>query len=1019
MLHEHTHTHTHTHAHTHRDGKLASVIQMGPCNIDTRESEGVCYDDSEWRDRLGRSCRDWSANPSWCSGFYNADADVPTIQIPSDFANIDGVDATTACCVCNKVKTVNPCPQIPMSAFHGANLFVDTLDATGNATIHQWGQNVGAMGTKGRIKSKIAQLRVYPKKLTQSQLLRIQKTSRWNRPVDPPAPRNPLHGYTREGMPRFYCNSIQKINYQDAKSECKKQGMSLAFVDHMYMDIIKRSCPPGEYFIGADDLSSEGVFKWYDGSRLPLDSPIWRKGEPNDFGEVGEDCVKVDTKTGQVFDARCGDRSPYICMDPIALPKTYADAVLSCASLNKTLAKVSDVTSRNLTEWEFRVGYTPLSWIGANSSATGEWKWLHGNCPLAKMPKVMPRYHCQSTSLSYVDAKSECESKGMTLAMVASDFDLNVLRANCTEGEYFVGADDRLAEGNWKWLLDGSSVLSSRWQAGQPNEGQGEDCAVLDTRSGKMKDVPCESRSSYVCQQLPAKQIEKSKCLGFFPTENFVGVAVDCEAKLPYVCQDFHTPVTEYADVEVGDMKQCKDPSSDGQYGDTSEIDDHGRLCSWYSRMSKTQKEVCFSSSAKKMCPMTCQFYRECNLGSHLPKGIPEWVDETASGISGRDCHKSSIPSRECVFPFIYEGKPYSTCTTYNWTLPWCATTSNFDTDPAGRWEECKCDLVEKTISKYRIFDRVMHLRPNGNNKTLICPAKSLNVDDILAECENKVKESESKDFADILAQSWKGFDRADLRLCDEIRERLSLETQQCAWDDSWIPKFLFDVNTNKGFSLSFWSKPTPTSRGMPREFVNSVNFFEQLAPAKTLFDIMEGHPYLEAVTRLIMPNTDSRTSLVNPTISAEIQHKSSVSFTDQWTFYYASFRKIRESDIWTQYLTDVEMQPPSGSGFGTKFIKVKGRCQSDNLYSVYKETRKVLEGIQVANHTECWQTCTTKFGRNVVAIQMEDVLGLMQCTCQLESCNRLQCSDTYLDILVRSDITIPEDCGKVMDGGN
>jgi hypothetical protein len=88
-------------------------------------------------------------------------------------------------------------------------------------------------------------------------------------------------------------------------------------------------------------------------------------------------------------------------------------------------------------------------------------------------------------------------------------------------------------------------------------------------------------------------------------------------------------------------------------------------------------------------------------------------------------------------------------------------------------------------------------------------------------------------------------------------------------------------------------------------------------------------------------------------------------------------------------------------------------------LYSVYKETRKVLEGIQVANHTECWQTCTTKFGRNVVAIQMEDVLGLMQCTCQLESCNRLQCSDTYLDILVRSDITIPEDCGKVMDGGN
>ncbi|XP_015665641.1 epididymal sperm-binding protein 1 isoform X2 [Protobothrops mucrosquamatus] len=41
-----------------------------------------------------------------------------------------------------------------------------------------------------------------------------------------------------------------------------------------------------------------------------------------------------------------------------------------------------------------------------------------------------------------------------------------------------------------------------------------------------------------------------------------------------------------------------------------------------------------------------------------------------------------------CVFPFIYKGKPYNSCTEVaSQNRPWCATTANFDTSP--QWKYC------------------------------------------------------------------------------------------------------------------------------------------------------------------------------------------------------------------------------------------------------------------------------------------------------------------------------------------
>uniref|UniRef100_R4GC71 Fibronectin type-II domain-containing protein n=1 Tax=Anolis carolinensis TaxID=28377 RepID=R4GC71_ANOCA len=46
-------------------------------------------------------------------------------------------------------------------------------------------------------------------------------------------------------------------------------------------------------------------------------------------------------------------------------------------------------------------------------------------------------------------------------------------------------------------------------------------------------------------------------------------------------------------------------------------------------------------------------------------------------------------PKRQCVFPFIYGGKSYTTCTTdgFNSQSAWCSLTDNFDIDQ--KWKYC------------------------------------------------------------------------------------------------------------------------------------------------------------------------------------------------------------------------------------------------------------------------------------------------------------------------------------------
>ncbi len=128
--------------------------------------------------------------------------------------------------------------------------------------------------------------------------------------------------------------------------------------------------------------------------------------------------------------------------------------------------------------------------------------------------KYYYRYRPSSGSISWMNAKAACESYGGKLAAPANG-DENGAILNLASGrEMWVGFfqpwNQTAVDANWQ-TVDGGSIATPNWGAGQPNdsdgyENNGQNCTYMFTSAGsdqgKWNDWPCYQNWSfdYVCE---------------------------------------------------------------------------------------------------------------------------------------------------------------------------------------------------------------------------------------------------------------------------------------------------------------------------------------------------------------------------------------------------------------------------------------------------------------------------------------------------------------------------------------
>jgi len=369
-------------------------------------------------------------------------------------------------------------------------------------------------------------------------------------------------------------------------------------------------------------------------------------------------------------------------------------------------------------------------------------------------------------------------------------------------------------------------------------------------------------------------------------------------------------------------MKECYDESDveSNHFMDTLEVDVQGHSCQWYAQMKTAYPQVCASSIARRMCPVTCRAKQIC-FSRKKKQATTEQQDFDA------DTPPLQYDPNCLDMPNFLDSEGDS-CAKWAANPTWCSGSPEdgvvdmpsdyknlFGEDPAMAC--CVCGGgADRSV--YKIFDRVMHLRPAL--PTIICPRSSINKDILVQECRqcqgtntSACRHQEYTDlpawhFALMYNASWSGYNRANIFDCDELAARV--DSAQCAWNDSWVQSFTDEFKKTKAFSLSFWSKPVSRSRGMPGEFVSSVNFFSKLVTPKTFFDLQQAHPYEEAITRIDMANVVAEgwripgeedpelyinttfNFKVKPRVSVELNHGGAVPFNSEWTFYHVSLKQ-------------------------------------------------------------------------------------------------------------------------------
>ncbi|XP_048870179.1 CD209 antigen-like protein B [Brienomyrus brachyistius] len=366
---------------------------------------------------------------------------------------------------------------------------------------------------------------------------------------------------------RFKCScysiSIEEKTWSDSRQACMQSGADLAIInsreEQEFMNRI-----PGEFWIGLSDSEREGIWKWVDGTTIPVE-----KGEPQQCSCL---CFPGSESAGR-RDHRpavaCLGLLCFLLLTAVTALAVYHSRVIHYAQTeHSTLQKERDqlllnyslqtaerdqlllnyslqTAERDQLLLDYSLQTAERDQLLLNYSlqtaerdqllldyslqtAERDQLLLNYSRQTAERDQLLMKYnkYCNKSYIcpwdwrrfkcscyyisteekTWSDSRQACMQSGADLAIINSREEQEFM--NSIPGDFWIGLSDTEREGTWKWV-DGTTIPVEKgfWRANPPqpdNYEDNEDCVEFSTVYSvpfqRWNDRPCEDNIKWICE---------------------------------------------------------------------------------------------------------------------------------------------------------------------------------------------------------------------------------------------------------------------------------------------------------------------------------------------------------------------------------------------------------------------------------------------------------------------------------------------------------------------------------------
>uniref|UniRef100_A0AAZ3Q1K0 C-type lectin domain-containing protein n=1 Tax=Oncorhynchus tshawytscha TaxID=74940 RepID=A0AAZ3Q1K0_ONCTS len=126
----------------------------------------------------------------------------------------------------------------------------------------------------------------------------------------------------------------------------------------------------------------------------------------------------------------------------------------------------------------------------------------YGTCPQDWIRSCCSCYYISTDEKTWDGSRKDCQVRGANLVIINSREEQALIKA--FNKKAWFGLTDIEVEGTWRWV-DGTPLTTSYWNKGEPNDLQGEDCALVDNTQKDpvvaWNDVPCNLKNGWICER--------------------------------------------------------------------------------------------------------------------------------------------------------------------------------------------------------------------------------------------------------------------------------------------------------------------------------------------------------------------------------------------------------------------------------------------------------------------------------------------------------------------------------------